>query len=466
MSASRGLCLTAFVAAFFAGFVTPAAADTLSVIGASSKVCQLTGETDWLSGQPTAARTLSNFGLDSVDLGFPVDSGPGGLYLLFGDAFPIHHPPGSAPSVPPDDALGFTTRTAPPDLASCLDMQLITAAPHVFADPTVTPKIQQGSFNVPSGGIFLEGRLYAFFWTNHCTLPGKVYPDPLTPLKYPPVNATCPQIPLSNAIGTSVLASADPSDPVAFHQSLLPGPPFMPHPEARMPSGFVYVTAALPPEREARFPFPVKPENVNIPVFGVARYRASIPYLAMAPLKTFGDPLTWTFFAGWSGGSPVFVSRQQWESGHAPGGQWMPPPGAELYPASPAGERCVGEHSVTWNGALHSWLLLYNCEPWTVEARTAPEPWGPWSAPTVILQATPTSPLVCTLINSVAGCPNLRNYWPGMPGIFYAPFTLNRYTHEVPAPPGAVRAATIYWLLSTWNPYDVVVMQSTLAIGP
>jgi hypothetical protein len=40
-------------------------------------------------------------------------------------------------------------------------------------------------------------------------------------------------------------------------------------------------------------------------------------------------------------------------------------------------ERCIGEHSVTWNSALRTWLLLYVCGPYRVEARTAPEPWGP-----------------------------------------------------------------------------------------
>ena len=30
--------------------------------------------------------------------------------------------------------------------------------------PTVTPAIQQGSFNVPTGGITVEGKFFAFFW--------------------------------------------------------------------------------------------------------------------------------------------------------------------------------------------------------------------------------------------------------------------------------------------------------------
>ena len=60
---------------------------TLSLVGGSEKVCQLTGENDWEtttpgSPHPTAAKTLTNFGLDGVDLGYPVEN-RGTLILLF-----------------------------------------------------------------------------------------------------------------------------------------------------------------------------------------------------------------------------------------------------------------------------------------------------------------------------------------------------------------------------------------------
>ncbi|MBI3678120.1 MAG: hypothetical protein HY243_16040 [Proteobacteria bacterium] len=49
-----------------------------------------------------------------------------------------------------------------------------------------------------------------------------------------------------------------------------------------------------------------------------------------------------------------------------------------------------------------------------------------------------------------------------MPDFFYASFVLNRYTQS--AAPGRTHAATIYWLLSTWNPYDVIVMKSEIGL--
>jgi len=450
--------LTAVSVAAVESLPIDATAATLSLIGSSTKVCQLIGESDWTTHLPTSAKTSSSFGLDAVDLGFPVDSGSGPLFFLFGDAFPPGHPPNSIPSVPPDDALGFTTRTAAPDSTTCLDLQLATSAPKTFAHPTVLPSIQQGSFNVPSGGVFLNNTLYAFFWTDHCMIPTGLGPDTGTPLRRPLPSATCAEIPESSSVGRSVLAEATPTNPVSFHWTIPPGGLLF----RNMPSGFVYASAAMP----------APPQLSEIPVFGVPRYRASIPYLAVAPRATFGNPETWSFFAGKVAGHPVWVTRHEWESGRNAAGEWVPPPDAEIYDAQPANERCVGEHSVTWNAPLHTWLLLYSCVPWTVEARFAPEPWGPWSRPSIMLSAVQNPNVVCTLIQSANGCTGLQNYWTlptgtPWPGAFYAPFVMDRFTQDVtPLGPGQPKRATIYWLLSTWNPYVVVVMQSTLELKP
>jgi len=449
------LCVAATIAA--TALPVGASAASLSLVGSSTKVCQLTGETDWASGQPTAAHTWSQFGLAGVDLGFPVESHAGPLYFLFGDAFPINHPPGSPPSLPADDALGWTARTAVPDATTCLDLQLATTAPQSFAHPTVTPAIQQGSFNVPSGGVYLNKTLYGFFWTDHCVFPSFLTPNPAAPLTRPAPSALCAEIPANNSVGRSVLARAMPTDPVAFH-----GPGLITKIEPQMPSGFVYVSAAA----EAAVVVGLLDKSAvkmrAIPVFGAARYRASIPYLAMAPEATFDDPTTWMFFAGRVGTTPIWFTRKEWESAHAANGGWAPPLGAEIYDATQMGERRVGEHSVTWNAALRAWLLVYNCGIDVIEARTAPEPWGPWSAPTVILSPTHDPSVVCTLIMSPSGCPGHRS---GVGGAFYASFVMNRFTQDVTAG-GANKRATIYWLVSTWNPYNVVVMQSTLELVP
>jgi hypothetical protein len=452
MSLSRTFASLATI--FIATVESPsidADAATLSLVGSSTKVCQLTGDTDWATNQPTAAQTLSNFGLDAVDLGFPVDSGSGPLYFLFGDALPVTHLPFS--TEPPDDALGWTTRTTKPDNKSCLDLQLAISAPKIFAHPTVTPPIRQGTFNVPSGGIIVGNAFYAFFWTDHC-VPGQA----------------CPETSMFNTIGRSAFARAFTADPTTFYQPPAPHQPWpFLEPTVGMPSGFVYVSAARP--APGMVPNPGQP---SIPVFGVPRYRASIPYMALAPSATFGDPATWSFYAGGVGGQPKWLSRKQWESKRISLDQWTPPAGAEIFDANPSSERCVGEHSVTWNAPLHSWLLLYGCAigPFAsrIEARTAPDPWGPWSPPTVVLSQEGNPGLLCTLLQKAAGCPNLRNYWwltneKKWPGYLYAPFVMERFTVDAtPEGVGQPRQATIYWLLSTWNPYVVTVMQSKLKL--
>ncbi len=415
-------------------------------------MCQLIGDTDWASSNQTAAKTLSNFGLDAVDLGFPVDSSPGPLYFLFGDALPPGHPSNSILSVPPDDALGSTTRTTPPEKLPR------SSARHFGAENL---RSSNGAPHDPAGNVQRAVRRRVFRQHVLCVLldrplcvsdrlrAGAAYSSPR-----PPPSAACPETGESSSVGQSVLAEATSANPVDFNWTPREGWLFR-----NMPSGFVYASAAMP----------ATPQQSTIPVFGVARYRASIPYLAMAPRATFADPQTWSFFAGREEGHPIWLTRRQWESDHNAAGEWIPPPGAEIYKAKPADERCVGEHSVTWNAPLQVWLLLYTCLPWTVEARFAPEPWGPWSPPLIMLSAVQSPNLVCTLIQSDIGCPGLRNYWSfptgPWPGTFYAPFVMDRFTQDVTPPgPGQPKRATIYWLVSTWNPYTVVVMQSTLEL--
>jgi len=272
------------------------------------------------------------------------------------------------------------------------------------------------------------------------------------------------------SIGRSVLAYAAPSDPLAFSQAPHNVTLYIPP----MPNGFVYVTAAVPPALPVPLgKFGAKPD---IPVFGVARYRMSIPYLAMAPQATFGAVETWRFYAGTGPNGPNWVTYQQWQSGQA-NGQWSPPPGAELYANSPnpfsgsGDERCVGEHSVTWSPQLGVWLMTYTCGGAQVEARTAPEPWGPWSKPTMLLSAVQTPSLFCTLFwkwYGGGGCPGLvSQQLPFLSfGYFYAPFVMSRYTEVAKSKNPKASAATIYWLLSTWDPYQATVMKTTVEVTP
>ena len=82
---SSRVLLSALVRAAGTGPLCTAAPAPVRVVGHTEKVCQLTGDLDWESGRPTAARTLASFGLDAADLGYPVEH-EGKLILLFGDS--------------------------------------------------------------------------------------------------------------------------------------------------------------------------------------------------------------------------------------------------------------------------------------------------------------------------------------------------------------------------------------------
>jgi hypothetical protein len=134
------------------------------------------------------------------------------------------------------------------------------------------------------------------------------------------------------------------------------------------------------------------PEDQRLGIFilGVPRFRASVPYLAQAPIETFGNSATWRFFTGRApNGQPQWVTHEEWMRGAAAPNSprlhvWKPPGEPEIFvPVTNAGH-CVGE--------------------------------------------------------------------------FYV---LNRYTGAASGS-GPGRRSTIYWVVSSWNPYEVSVMRTTL----
>jgi hypothetical protein len=403
--------------------------------GPSEKVCQLTGEKDWKRGNPTTTLT-ERFGLRATDLGYPVEHN-GQLALLFGDTSKIP-PRAGDESGPPDDAVGWITSRTPPTESECTDLRINHLFPKLVLSPQVVSPapIKQGIFNVPSGGVSNGGWLYAFFWTDHCNS-----------------SKTCPESEFLNSVGRGVLARSN-DNGVTFRDAV------------PMPRGFVYSTAV---DAAAIADLPAE-QRLGTYVFGVPRYRDSVPYMANAPPGTLGDPSSWQFFVGLKpDGQPSWTSKDAWERGR--GGPWSPPGRAELFTALT--DRCVGEFSVTWNRALRVWLLLYNCylsEPQqSIVARIAETPWGPWSDGTVILNPSRDGSWCNLLMNNTRDntrCGGLEDYWPNdkFNGDFYAPFVMERYTTPVRTFfPGKLRA-TIYWLVSTWNPYQVIVMRTTLDV--
>ncbi len=423
--------------------------------GASEKVCQLTGRNDWATGIPTTTQT-QQYGLVGTDLGYPVEH-DGRLALFFGDsraAPPIPEPRDELG--PPDDAVGWITSRTPPTQSQCTDLTINHETAgleqgRALRPPLITPSpVPQGIFNVPTGGVSSEGWLYAFFWTRHCNIDR-------------PVNQPCPTHLGLTKDGIGLLARS--SDDGRTFTDYVP-----------TPYGFVYSTAVdatvipeLPDE-----------QRLGIYIFAVPKYRESVPYLAYVPAGFLGDPSAWNILTGLgSDGKPRWVTGEEWQR-RSPEN---PPPGQpDLFSCDPRErncddprerQRCVGEFSITWNQPLQVWLLLYNCDQGkpsaNIQVRIADAPWGPWSKPEVILDADRDGSW-CTLLMKKAGtaplCEGRGDDWPGQAnqGGFYAPFAMERYTTPLPADTPGRRRAMVYWLLSTWNPYQVVVMRTVLEV--
>ena len=93
-------------------------------------------------------------------------------------------------------------------------------------------------------------------------------------------------------------------------------------------------------------------------------------------------------------------------------------------------------------------------------------PVGSWSDATVLLSADRDG-APCRLLMTKEGCGAQERYHDrnkAVPGGLYAPFVMERYTTSIATFFPASRQADIYWLVSTWNPYQVAVMRSTLSV--
>ena len=119
----------------------------------------------------------------------------------------------------------------------------------------------------------------------------------------------------------------------------------------------------------------------------------------------------------------------------------------------------VGEFSVTFCEPVSCYVMLYNAvRPRGITMRSAPAPWGPWSEGTVIFHPFRDK-----------GYGHFMHF-PGRrpeggrplndprralePGGEYGPYIVSRFTS------GTADRCRLVYTMSTWNPYQVVVMES------
>jgi hypothetical protein len=156
--------------------------------------------------------------------------------------------------------------------------------------------------------------------------------------------------------------------------------------------------------------------------------------------------------------------------------------------------------AISWVGApIRKWVMLYGGDlddafladpanarpepgPGSIQIRFADHPWGPWSPPQPHL--VPGSPAVagdlygpggvlfhpaCQDVPGAACAPSdphrpFHAFLPGCqsfgffePGYFYAPNIIDAWTR-----PDGAGGVDLYWNVSTWNPYAVLLVRTRL----
>ena len=300
-----------------------------------------------------------------------------------------------------------TTNAADPEQDIRLD--LLTVGDRYL---TIEPAgVSMGSFEVPVAGISLGGQMYVVVSTSHTAkstdrsvLTKFILPSTFQPLR------TISQLPAGHFIRMAMHLEARPI------VGLPPGGPF-------------------------------------IVIWGTGNYRKSNAYLSLVPLAQFETGKGTRYFAGLNkAGAP----------------QWS----ANEPDAKPVVENgSIGDLSVTWCKDLGLWLMTYDSRPPATAgilfsySRT---PWGPWSEPQLLFNAVrdgafgkfihnpnskPDDGLAGPIFNP-KGQPDPKAVFGGS----FAPYVVERWTK--------LRGSELdlYYLLSTWNPYVVVLMKSRLQV--
>jgi hypothetical protein len=184
-------------------------------------------------------------------------------------------------------------------------------------------------------------------------------------------------------------------------------------------------------------------------MFGTGERGKSSAYVAAIPVVMFERSEGTRYFAGVENG------KATWSTDEAKAAPIVDDP-------------VMGDMSVTWAANAALWVMTYDVHSpaAAIMLRTAPSPWGPWSAPETIFDAkkdgfgkfihdpsiTPPDGLAGPMIGKEKEDPE------SVRGNVYAPYVVERFT-RFDAPKDRL---TIHWLLSTWNPYTVVHMRSDL----
>ncbi len=387
-----------------------AGGSTLTYVpGSTRKINQLLGEMDKQTHQPTLSRTESRYRLQGTDLGYSFEH-RGKIYFLFGDTV------GARDSAL--DSMATTAADASVDPERGVRLDFLTQSPGLYL--TVQPPgISMGAFEVPTAGLSLNGQMYVIVDTEHSE-------DRRT----------------DRAVLTRVSFPITPSG-------------FQPlRTVSRRPDG-KFIKMSLHTQPGA---IPGLPEGGPfVLTWGTGYYRHSELYLSITPVAQFESGQGVLYYAGSDArGAPRWEARE-----------------VAATPIITNGT--LGDVSVSWCPELALWLMTYDSRaPAGILFSYATTPWGPWSAPQVLFNAqrdgalgkfihdpgiTPDDGLAGPVIGKGQKDPFAVH------GGAYAPYQIERW-NQVRHSGNGGGELDLYYVLSTWNPYVVVLMSSHFKVAP
>lgn len=396
----------------------PLIADTTLtwISGSTVKVEQLIGDCDYsaqaTTGQckPTTSRTATRAKLLGTDLGASFES-QGNVIFLFGDSI------GPTEDYLAADTMASSTSTNPA-AGLFLDVFTKTDGSPFFVR---VPGVRLGASEVPNAGIRLQNGTFIV-----CN------------------SGMDRNLPKPDTNAYSVLTRFDET---ARTFTLL-------RTISSMPQGKFIITS-------------LHPSGSDVLMFGLGSYRASDVYLATIPANTFDTGAGTRYYAGRVNGQPTWTTS---ESGAVPVLVDNPLKG----PAWPNDTPTIGNVSVTYSQSLDLWLMTYDGGRQSqatsgVYFAYAHDPWGPWSEPQLIFNQKRDGAMG-KFIHDPTIVPNPPGDGLNGPTIggnnpyttiggSYAPYMIERFT--------TVNGNTlsIYYTISTWNPYTIVEMRSDFAIA-
>ena len=392
----------------------------------STKVVQLTGEAGTVVHRPEGCPAIRGTDLGSSFLH------QGQFIFLFGDTHWVHYlNRGTLDSI---------ARTSQTDAARGFSLQF-----HCSFLKVINPCISQKEYEVPLDGFSFKENMFVFFSTDNCE-------------EY--------HIGTQNhrkVMGHSVLTRCVEANP-DFDNS---------HPDS--PLCFQYLTkfsslkfinvSVEQVEAQAIATYQLPAQERGLLIWGTGAYRQSNIYLAFMSLDEdhvidnllgsgpfSSSRLGLLYFTGELNGVPTWSVHEE---------DAVP----LFYPAA------IGELSVRFNSKLNRWVCMYGSGPedpigMAIVMRIAHTPWGPWSCRRLVLDWVADGMGFRSGPNSQKrfihdGKLPLFSDNPGddivgasdRGGAAYGAYQLPHHTRWTPV------GFILYYVLSTWNPYQVVQMR-------